>query len=63
MRGDRKVIEWVPGKFWVVEETGKDGSYTPLYHDPETFSRAKAEAWLAANVGTLGGSADILSRP
>ena len=52
MRGERRVIEWVPGKWWVVEETGKDGSYTPLYHEPRTFSRAAAIEWLSQNVGT-----------
>lgn len=25
-----KIIEWTSGKFWLVEETGPDGSYTPL---------------------------------
>ncbi len=28
--GEIKVIEWTPGKWWVVQITNKDGSYTPL---------------------------------
>lgn len=26
----QKVIEWVPGKWWVVQVTGTDGSLTPI---------------------------------
>lgn len=44
----RSVIEWVPGSFWVVADTGAQRggstSYTPLY---EARGRADAEAVLA----------------
>lgn len=24
------VVEWTPGRYWIVEQTGTDGSYTPI---------------------------------
>ncbi len=31
-----KVIEWVPGRWWLVAVTGADGSYTPLHEGKGT---------------------------
>lgn len=49
---DRQVIEWTPGKFWVVDVTDRD-TYIPLYHLKRAASRgesrAAAEGWLRAN--------------
>lgn len=39
----RKVIEWVPGSWWVVAVTGKDGSYTPLYEGQGNTSRERQQ--------------------
>jgi hypothetical protein len=44
----RKVIEWTPGRWWAVEVSGRDGSYTPLY---EGKSKRDAERWLIDNPG------------
>jgi hypothetical protein len=41
-KGDVGVIEWTPGKWWVVQVTGPDGSFTPLY---EGKNRDDAERW------------------
>lgn len=41
---DRLVIEWTPGKWWVVDE--RKAGYTPLF-GPAT--KAEAEEWLRAN--------------
>lgn len=49
------VIEWTPDKFWVVRVTNRDGSYTPLYHCPRTFSQAQARAWLRERLAIHGG--------
>lgn len=44
---ERKVIEWTPGRWWVVRHDPRPGrGYFPLY---EAKSKADAEAWLAAN--------------
>jgi hypothetical protein len=45
----RKVVEWMPGHWWVLVQTGKDGSHTPLYEGQgSTASERKqdAEKWL-----------------
>lgn len=56
MLGDRKVIEWMPGKWWVVEVTGEDGSYTPLHEGQGVTAiqcQADAQGWLERNPRTL----------
>lgn len=40
----RKVIEWVPNMWWVVDE--RPTGYTPLYKGED---RADAERWLSEN--------------
>ena len=39
-----KVVEWSPGKWWVVAVTGADGSYTPLAGDFPTAAKAEEAA-------------------
>ncbi len=36
-----KIVEWVPGRWYVVQITNKDGSYTPL--SERFYSKAEAE--------------------
>ena len=44
-----KVIEWTPGKWWLVEVTGVDGSYTPIGEWPRiVWAVNNAPALLAA---------------
>lgn len=48
---ERKVIEWTPGKWWVVLDTPGRG-YWPLHEGKGTTPKARkadAERWLAEN--------------
>lgn len=36
-----QIVEWSPGKWWVVQITNRDGSYTPL--DGSFNSKTEAE--------------------
>ena len=43
--GERGLVQWTPGVWWVVEVTGQDGSFTPLYRGQGSTSVArKADA-------------------
>jgi hypothetical protein len=41
-RGALLIVEWTPGKWWVVKVTGQDGSMTPL-HEGIGVGATKAE--------------------
>lgn len=41
-----KIVEWSPGKWWVVQITNKDGSYTPLDEHFNSFKEAEqSDTW------------------
>lgn len=44
---ERKVIEWVPRVWWVVDS--RPTGYTPLYKGTGTNPKADAERWLRDN--------------
>lgn len=57
MGATRKVIEWTPGKWWVVDHDERPGhGYTPLYEgkgSTSTASKKDAERWLLADAAGL----------
>ena len=48
---ERKVIEWIPGQWWVVDDRAENDAparrYTPIQGPFK--SKAKAQEWLANN--------------
>jgi hypothetical protein len=62
---ERRVIEWTPGQWWVVEVSGRDGSYTPLYQGKGGVGPARkagAQRWLCGEDGD-GAPVDPRWRP
>ena len=49
--GEVGIVEWTPGRWWAVEVTGPDGSFTPLYEGVGADAAARRDnvvAWLQA---------------